>query len=431
MAEDTRRSPEWVAPAAIVLFAFFFRLFLGRTFTYFGGDAPQYSRLGKNLAAGHGYSLAHAAPYLASDVRLPAYPAVLALGYIFSHSAWSFIIVNSVLGAVSTYLVWLIAKGVGLSRTRSLWSMGIAAVLLSTATIAGIAQSESLSIPAVLAFVYVVLIHPPAKLWALFVFGSLLAWLLALTRDEMLFFVVIVAMVAARRAGLKLLASVALVVCFVLGSAAWTLRNEVQVHRVELVDRLMTDGVLVSSVNGNLAAFPYRDFGVPLRAPQVAPAERAHLNHIADTYVKNRLEHHLPAVVQSKVKYFLQSVFPVPIYGVSYVSTSDLLGRLVWSLITLAAYLMAIINSRIWWRSGRKRQLVSILIFPVFILIFELIFDPQARFVMPADVIILPLVVDGFATIVGNERAKWATAKKGPPPAPADDRLSEATPSRP
>jgi len=265
----------------------------------------------------------------------------------------------------------------------------------------------------------------------LFVFGSLLAWLLALTRDEMLFFVVIVAMVAARRAGLKLLASVALVVCFVLGSAAWTLRNEVQVHRVELVDRLMTDGVLVSSVNGNLAAFPYRDFGVPLRAPQVAPAERAHLNHIADTYVKNRLEHHLPAVVQSKVKYFLQSVFPVPIYGVSYVSTSDLLGRLVWSLITLAAYLMAIINSRIWWRSGRKRQLVSILIFPVFILIFELIFDPQARFVMPADVIILPLVVDGFATIVGNERAKWATAKKGPPPAPADDRLSEATPSRP
>jgi hypothetical protein len=66
----------WLAPGGLVFAAFTFRIALGHIFTYYGGDAPGYTAIGKNLAAGHGYSLAAHSPYVATDIRLPGYPAV-------------------------------------------------------------------------------------------------------------------------------------------------------------------------------------------------------------------------------------------------------------------------------------------------------------------------------------------------------------------
>jgi hypothetical protein len=153
--------PSWVVPLGISVVAFFFRIYLGHAHPEFGGDALQYTAIARNLAAGHGYSFAHTAPYLATDIRLPAYPALLAVAFSVSGSHRSVVVLNALLGAVTTFLLWLIADGLHLSRTRALWCTGIAAFWLATASFTGTVYSENLSVPAILAFVYFVLIRPP------------------------------------------------------------------------------------------------------------------------------------------------------------------------------------------------------------------------------------------------------------------------------
>ena len=157
---DEPRHP-WLAPTVLVFFAFAFHVVLGWVFTYYGGDAPEYTRIAKNLAVGHGYSIAGHAPFVATDIRLPGYPAVLALAFLINGSHWSVILLNALLGAASTFFVWLISRRLQLSRGRALWATGISAFVISTASFAGVALSENLSMPAVLAFVYFVLLRPP------------------------------------------------------------------------------------------------------------------------------------------------------------------------------------------------------------------------------------------------------------------------------
>ena len=116
--EGSGQQPAWLIPVGLSVVAFVFRLIVGNANAQFGGDAPQYTGLAKNLAAGHGYSYAHTAPFLASDIRLPGYPALLAVAFRFSESRWSIFILNALLGAVATFLVWLIADGLHLSRAE-------------------------------------------------------------------------------------------------------------------------------------------------------------------------------------------------------------------------------------------------------------------------------------------------------------------------
>jgi hypothetical protein len=387
----------WLAPGGLVFAAFTFRIALGHIFTYYGGDAPGYTAIGKNLAAGHGYSLAAHSPYVATDIRLPGYPALLAFAFLFSGSHWSVIVLNALLGATSTLFVWLISRGLHLSRARALWATGISAFFLSMASIGGGAMCENLSIPAVLSFVYFILIKPPRSLRWLFVGGSLLAWLVALTRDELAIFVILVAVVAARRAHLKALTSVILALCFLLGSGAWVVRNHVQDHRTDYVDSVMTDQVIVASVNGNLDAPLYAKAGDLITQPTISPAERSSYQHQVSVYVKDTLHHHLTSFAERKVKYYAESLFPVPIFGLTYVSTVAVLGWFVWSLALVAMYGLALITTTRWWKSGRRMDVVSLLLFPAFILCFEVVFDPQYRFWYPALLLILPMAVEALS----------------------------------
>jgi hypothetical protein len=407
-ATTTNRTPRvapWVFPAVLVAGAFFFRLWLGHLFSYFGGDTPGYTKIAKNLAAGHGYSLAQHAPFYATDIRLPGYPALLALSFAISGSHWSVIVVNALLGSVSTLFVWLISRGLNLTRTCALWSTGIAAVFLSTASFAGSAQSENLSVPAVLAFLYFVLIRPPKSRWALFLGGGALAWVVALTRDELVVFVVLVAVVAARRADLRVLGAVALVICFLLGSGAWVLRNEVQVHRTEYVDQVMTDQVLAWSVNGSTKHNLFTKAAKLLKQPTISQEQRTEYQHEVFTYVRKQLTHHFPEFVENKVKYYAESLFPVPIFGLTYNSPVKFVSRFVWTVLLGAAYLVAFFTARRWWKAGRKREVVSLWLFPIFILCFQIVFDPQYRFVLPATLLLLPTVVEGVGYAFERERA--------------------------
>ncbi len=391
--------PSWVFPSALVALAFFFRLLLGHEFTYYGGDAPGYTAIAKNLAAAHGYSIATHAPYVATDLRLPSYPVLLALFFSISGSHWSVILLNALLGAAATALVWFISVGLRLTRARALWATGIAAFFFSSASFAGIAQSENLSVPAVLALVYFVLIRPPkSRLW-LFVGGSALAWLAALTRDELVLFVIIVALIAGKRAHLRVLGTLALLVCFLLGSGIWTLRNETQVHRTEYVDSMFSDQVIVASMTGNLSNPLYRE-GARLNAqPATSPKERAAYKHAVDTYAKNFITHHFPTFVEDKVKYFGESFFPVPIYGLTYVSSAHTLEWLVWSLFLIAEYWFALVTTVRWWKKKRRKDVVSAWAFPAFMICFLPILDPESRFWLPAVLVLLPLAVEGVANI--------------------------------
>lgn len=409
---EARLSP-WVFPAVLVFLAFVFRLWIGHVYSFYGGDIPGYTDIAKNLAAGHGYSLSPHAPYAATDIRLPGYPGLLAAFFAVSDSHWSAIFLNALLGAVSTLFVWLISTGLHLTRTRALWATGIAAVFLSTASFAGDAQSENLSVPAVLAFVYFVLIRPPKSRLMLFVGGSLLAWVVALTRDELVFFVILVAIVAARRANLRVLMSIALLICFLFGSGTWVLRNVVQVHRTEYVDTLMTEQVLVASVNGERGGKGslYKNAASMIRDPVVSQADRSAYQREVFSYIKQRLVHHFPAYAENKVKYYAESLFPVPIYGLTYNTLVTAFGRLLWSLLLAAGYIMAFMTARRWWKAGRRSEVVSIWLYPVFILLFEVVFDPQYRFVLPATLLLLPLAVEGVAFTVARERAVWRQGK--------------------
>lgn len=411
VTSDSAAKPRypWLFPGVLVLVAFGFRTALGPIFTQYGGDTPQYTLFARNLAAGHGYSVATHAPYVASDIRLPAYPALLGVAFFFSGSHWSVIVLNALLGAVATLFVWFISRGVGLSRAQAMWATGISALFLSTASVAGSAQSENLSVPAVLAFVYFVFLKPPKSRAWLFIGGSLLAWLLALTRDELVVFAIVGAIVAARRAGLRIVASVALVACFLLGSGVWVIRNEVQVHRSELVDPVMTEQVLAATMNGNLSSPAYVKAESLIAQPTISPAERSDYQHMVSQYVRETLEHHPVTFVEDKVQYFIESLFPIPLYTLTYVSSINALGWAAWSGGLLLMYAGVAITTIRWWRTGRRRDVISLLSFPVFILCFEIVFDPQYRFWYPAVLLMLPMAIAAVST----DTYRWLLARAG------------------
>ena len=402
---------DWAFPALFVGCTFGFRVAIGYLFTYYGGDAPGYTIIGRNLAAGRGYSVATHAPYLATDIRLPGYPVLLALAFSVSSSHWVVIVLNALLGAISTLLVWYIARGLNLTRPVALWSMGIAAFCLATASFAGIAQSENLSVPALLAFVYVVLVKPPRSLLLLFVLGSALAWVVALTRDELVLFVLLTAVVAARRAKLRALGTVLLVACFLLGPGIWVIRNQVQVHRTELVDSLMSNSVVVATLNG-------QNFSAPLYVrsqnmafdPRTTQAQRAQFQQQVYAYAKHMILHEPVSVAKQQATYYLEAFFPVPIYGVTYASSLLFLERTAWSVLLLAEYALAAVTVVKWWRVGRRRDVVSIGLFPVFIAAFMVFIDPQPRFWLPSVLLLLPAAAAGAADLNVRTLAAKLTA---------------------
>ena len=306
--------------------------------------------------------------------------------------------------------VWYIARGLNLTRTVALWSTGIAAFCLATASFAGIAQSENLSVPAVLAFVYVVLVKPPRSLLLLFVLGSVLAWVVALTRDELVIFVVLTGVVAARRAKLSVIGTGLLVTCFLLGPGAWVIRNSVQVHRTELVDSLMSDSVVVATLNG-------QNFSAPLYVrsqnmafdPRTTQAQRTQFQRQVYAYAKHMLLHEPVTLAEQQAKYYLEALFPIPIYGVTYASSIQLLERCAWSIVLLAEYALAAVTAVRWWRGGRRRDVVSIGLFPVFIMAFMVFIEPQPRFWLPSVLLLLPAAVAGAAALNIREFAAKLT----------------------
>ena len=64
----------------------------------------------------------------------------------------------------------------------------------------------------------------------------------------------------------------------------------------------------------------------------------------------------------------------------------------------LVLYLLALITATRWWKVGRRRDVVSLLLFPAFVLCFEVFFEPQYRFWYPTLLLILPMAVEALSS---------------------------------
>ncbi len=405
----------WAPVVVCLLVAFVFRLILGHYVLVFKGETATYKAIAHNLAAGHGYSKVTSPPYIATDLRWPAYPVLLSLAYLIDNSHASLVVLNAILGTISTFLVYLMCGAVNLSHRLSVAATATAALFISTASIAGVAAVENLSVPAVLAFVYVVLLRPPQSRVALFVFGSGLAWLAALTRQELVAFVVIAAVVAGRRVKLRALASIGLVVCFLVGPVLWVARNEIQLHRLEYSDSLQVDQALLTAVDTHWEGSRlYKEGGKLSRRREVTPAQRSQYQSAVFHKDEQYLEHDFLGFVGGKVSPVIQYPFPDPIDGYVYgVSAAATLAKLVWYLFLLAEYVLAVIAGWRWWRSGDRWNVVGIGLFPAFALCLAAVDSPEPRYWLPSVLLLLP------AAFAGIRELPWLLRKILGPPVPS------------
>jgi hypothetical protein len=407
-----RNWQSWVPLAACLVFAFVFRLVLGHYVLVFKGESATYLAVAHNLAAGHGYSKVSSPPYIATDQHWPGYPVILSVAFLFNTSHASLVVANAILGTIATLFVYLISRALNLSSGLTLAATATAAVFISTASIAGVAAVENLSVPAVLAFVYVVLIRPPKSRVTLFVLGSLLAWLAALTREELLAFVVIAAVVAGRRAKFRALTSVGLVICFLVGPALWVMRNEIQVHRLEYTDSINLDQAILPSVNTQWEGSSlYREGGILKKAREVTPSQRAQYQHAVFQQAKSYITHDFVGFVANKVSPALEYPFPDPIDGYVYGNSSLLiLAKLGWSFFLLIEYLLALIAGWRCWVRGYRWNVVSIGLFPAFALCLVLVDAPEPRYWLPSVLLLLP------AAFAGIRELPWVFRKLLAPP---------------
>jgi len=401
-ATASRRPVSWLALTLCLIVAFVYRLILGHYVHDYVGDSGNYVALAENLAKGHGYSVDSYAPYLASDTRWPAYPAFLAVAFFIHNSHWSAIVLNALLGSIATLFVYLIARAINLVEPLVIAATAVAALFITTASFAGDIAAENLSVPVVLAFVYFVLLRPPRQRIWLFVVGSLLAWLAALTRQELLIFVVVAAIVAGRRQKLGVLMTIVLVTSFLFGPAAWVVRNDVQVHRLEYTDSTQADEAYVVAVNDNEGSPLYREGEALDRMRVITPAKRNEYQHQVLIYIRGYLEHHFPTFVEDKVNAGVEYPFIEPIYGLVYSKSNLLLfGRIAWGVVLLAEYVLALTAAWYCWKGGRRRDAVSIGLFPVFALCLIVVDDPDPRYWLPSVLLLLPAAFAG-ATVFPN-----------------------------
>ena len=402
----------WAPLAACLVLAFVYRLVLGHFVLVFKGETATYLAIAHNLAAGHGYSKVTSPPYLATDLRWPGYPALLSVAFLLNGSHASLVVLNAILGTVSTLFVYLVCRAVHLRSGLTLAATVTAALFISTASIAGVAAVENLSVPAVLAFVYFVLLRPPTSPVVLFVVGSLLAWLAALTRQELVLFVAIAAIVAGRRARLRAIPSIALVLCFLLGPVLWVVRNDVQLHRLEYSDSLQVDQALLTAVNSHWEGSSlYHEGGTLSRRREVTPAQRSQYQRAVYRMDERYLEHDLPGFLGNKISPVLEYPFPDPIDGIVYGTNSALtLAKLGWFLFLLGEYGLALLAGWRCWRRGDRWNVVAIGMFPAFALCLAAVDSPEPRYWLPATLLLLP------AAFAGLRDMPWLWRKMVGPP---------------
>lgn len=188
------------------------------------GDAGDYDRHGRSLAAGDGYpDTAIAAPGSPSALRPPLYPAWL--GAVYAVSGDSVLVARlagAVLGTLTVYLLWSAVRDVWGPRV-ALVCAGLAAVAPPLVFVNGSLASEQLFLPLVAGLLVVLLRarEPGASLWWAAAAGALVG-LCALTRVVGLTLMLALVVALWPRGWRAPVAAVLAALCVV---TPWTVRN--------------------------------------------------------------------------------------------------------------------------------------------------------------------------------------------------------------
>jgi len=365
-----------------------------------GGDSSQYLQLARNLANGHGYSLYAKAPYVPTDWRPPAYPAVLVPEEWLHAGHAGIVITNTLLAIVGLLAFFLIAEAVFANRPRLLRGTAIALTFFPSAvTYAGLAMSENVLLAAVPWLVYLIFYSPAFSSTA--VSGhSRLRWFLGmlvsggslcLTHAEGVAIVIVgigLAAVIRRPPARVVVIAVALALA---APVAWVVRNDVVLHRMELNDSMYTDAAVLQNFTHGSQTSPLYLEAVHLGVDGTSsPAARARYRHEMDALISRTP---VSAVVKYKVDATANVLFTPLVWNwalekfdsnytlgdaLRHISTRNIV-RVVWSVALAVLYLFAALGLVLWWRSRRRVFVLAILLYPVVELLVSLPFQADPR----------------------------------------------------
>lgn len=391
-------------------------------------DSREYLRLGYNLAHGHGYSFSASPPYTPTDYRMPGYPALIAVADWLHAGYDGIVVVNVLLGALTTVAMFAIARRVFAEQPRLAFGVGLAAALYPTlVAFAAVGYSENLYVCAICWFIYAVFFQPTRdggrlrSIVTIFVSGTLVAF----ARSEG-----IVVLVAASVIGLWLrngarrgiVIALALVLIAPVG---WALRNDAAVGRLELTDPVGRDMTLLLSFNNGRLTSPLFHYGLVIARDQPAlgdalprnaasVSERGAYHDAVISYVKVSLRTRLGGIIAYKAKSLAELPF-VPIvwqwsthsdYAItesaSHVTPRNL-ARLAWGVLLLLEYCLALGGLVRWWQQRRYRDLAAVMLYPVIVFGLAIPFHAELRLWFPAALLLLLPAGEGAFWI----RRRW------------------------
>jgi hypothetical protein len=383
-----------------------------------GGDAGEYLRLAHNLAAGHGFSLASHAPFVPTDWRLPGYPALLMPVDWFGAGHTGIVVLNSLLGTAAVGAIALIARQLFAERPRmQLSAVLVAALYPPLVTFSGLVLVENLLFVAGSWFLYLAFYSPMATrrplAWLAGIFVT--ALLLSLSRSEGVAMALVGMLLASRLRRLPLALAVGAIAAVLVAPAAWIVRNDVAVQRIQLTDSMYLYTNLLLSFNNGSATDPLYLRGVALAYDGTSSADsRSRYESDVSHYVSDRLRHSLGSVLSFKVKGFFNFFFVPPVWNwaLERFSRNYTLGdairhpgvrnaiRFAWSLLLIAQYLAAALGLRLWWRRKQYRDLCGLLLYPLIALVLTIPFQADQRaWTFAAFLLILPAVEGAFSLL--------------------------------
>jgi 4-amino-4-deoxy-L-arabinose transferase-like glycosyltransferase len=242
------------------------------------GDAIDYNRLGRLIAAGHGFGVSWLSPSGGpTSLRAPAYPIFLGAVYkLTGDSVTAARLVQALLGVGLVLLVGLIAHLVW-GRRVALAAGAIAAVYPPLIIVSGSVLSESLFVPLVVSAVACALLaRRPTRTSRRLVWlasAGVLAGLSSLARPNggAIVLGLVALAVTAMRPRRRVVAGVAtLLAAVVVVLVPWEVRDAIEMHA--FVPVTTVDGFTLATVyNAPAARHDYRVWVPPNVVPQLAP----------------------------------------------------------------------------------------------------------------------------------------------------------------
>jgi hypothetical protein len=343
------------------------------------------------------------------------------------------VLLNSLLGTAAVGAVALMARQIFPRRPRVQLAVTLVAALYpSVVTFAAYALTENLLFAAGSWFLYLAFFSPTATrrpvVWLTGIF--VVASLLSLARAESVALVVLGVVLATVVRHLQRALAAAALVAVLIAPAAWIVRNDVAVGRVELSDSIYRDDNLLLSVDHGNPYTPLYLWGERLAHEGTGNvAARAQFHSDVMHHVSAVLRRSPGSVVTFKIKGLANFFFVPPVvswayqnFSSNYLASHSIthLGprnviRLAWSLLLIVQYVAALVGLVLWWRQKRYREVLALLLYPAIALALTVPFQADQReWTFAAFLLILPAAEGALELLPTAARRKISQALASP-----------------